>query len=310
MSFSDETKRELARIKPEKSCCMLSEISALTQSCASLRFQGRGRISIVYKTENMALAKRLFLLLKLRLNLIPVIEYASVGRFGGRRICTLTLKDQDAKQLMLSLRMLKTTEAGLPILRGIPRSAYTKRCCRGAYLRGAFLGSGMLLNPEKGYLLRFSSSDPALIRGIHGMLEKSGILSSVKLSDEGAELRVTQGDGISAFLTLTGAHTSMMKMEDIRIRRESKNRANRAANCDQGNLKKQLQTAQKQAAALLTLLDRKDVPDEILETARLRLDHMDATVEELRMFFDPPLSKSGAYHRLQKAVRYANEQSM
>ncbi|MBQ8136220.1 MAG: DNA-binding protein WhiA [Clostridia bacterium] len=310
MSFSEETKRELSRIKPEKSCCMLSEISALTQSCASLRFQGRGRISLVYKTENMALAKRIFLLLKLRLNLIPVIEYAFVSRFGGRRICTLTLKDQDAKQLMLSLRMLKTTEAGLPLLRGIPRSAYTKRCCRGAYLRGAFLGAGMMLNPEKGYLLKFASSDPGMIRGIGGMLEKSGIPSSVHRGEDGAVLKVTQGDGISAFLTLTGAHNAMMKMEDIRIRHESKNRANRAANCDEGNIKKQLQSAQAQAGALQRLLESENVPEDILKTARVRLDHMDATVEELGAFFSPPLSKSGAYHRLQKAMRYASDRSL
>ena len=63
MSFSSDVKEELLRIQPEKSCCMLSELSALTQCCASLRLAGKGRVRVVYETENPALAKRIFLLL-------------------------------------------------------------------------------------------------------------------------------------------------------------------------------------------------------------------------------------------------------
>ena len=64
MSFSSLVKEELSRVRPEKYCCMLSELSALTQTCGSMRLSGGGRVKVVYETENPALAKRIFLLLK------------------------------------------------------------------------------------------------------------------------------------------------------------------------------------------------------------------------------------------------------
>ena len=307
MTFSEETKHELVRLKPERNCCMLSEISALTQSCASLRFLGRGKLHLVYQTENLALAKRIFLLLKLRMNITVSIEYAYVNRFGGRRICTLTLQDQDTKQLMTSLHMIRLSESGLPVLRGIPRNAYTKRCCRGAYLRGAFLGSGMMLNPEKGYMMKFIATDSEKIRWIRDVLEKSGIPFVTRRLKEKDELLVTSGDGVSTLLTMMGATSAMMKMEDIRIRHESKNKANRAANCDSGNLKKQLLSAQSQLDLLEAISGRVDVPKDILETAQIRIQYPDASLEELRTLFPKPLSKSGVYHRIQKAMQWIQQ---
>ena len=63
MSFSTEVKQELASLHTEKSCCMLSELNALTQSCGSVSLLGQGRISIIYRTENVTVAKRIFILL-------------------------------------------------------------------------------------------------------------------------------------------------------------------------------------------------------------------------------------------------------
>ena len=56
MSFSGEVKSELTAIKTEKSCCMLSELNALTQGCASMTLHGHGEFSISYATENPSVA--------------------------------------------------------------------------------------------------------------------------------------------------------------------------------------------------------------------------------------------------------------
>ena len=67
MSFSSEVKQELVASRQDKSCCMLSELNALTQSCASMTLHGGGRVSIAFTTENVSVAKRIFILLKKRL---------------------------------------------------------------------------------------------------------------------------------------------------------------------------------------------------------------------------------------------------
>ena len=95
MSFSSQVKGELLRIHPEKHCCMLSEISALTQACASLRLSGGGRVKVVYEVESAPLAKRIFLLMKKRLEITPVLSFARYKRLGGQRACVLTVAETD-----------------------------------------------------------------------------------------------------------------------------------------------------------------------------------------------------------------------
>ena len=67
MSFSSTAKEELIRLPLGKSCCILSELSALTQTSGSLAFRGAGRIQVTYRVENAALARRIFLLLRTQL---------------------------------------------------------------------------------------------------------------------------------------------------------------------------------------------------------------------------------------------------
>ena len=125
MSFSSQVKDELLKTRPEKSCCMLSELSALTQACASLRLSG-GRIRVVYEVENAKLAKRIFLLLKKRLEIAPVLEFTRYKRLGGRRACLLTVSEGDSRRLLVAMRMIRESEGG-DIFRGVPRAAETRK---------------------------------------------------------------------------------------------------------------------------------------------------------------------------------------
>ena len=143
MSFSSLVKEELLRIHPEKQCCMLSELSALTQACASLRLAGRGRVKVVYETESAPLAKRIFLLLKKRLEISPTLEFTRYKRLGGRRVSVLTVPEAESRRLLIALHMLQESDEGA-VYRGVPRAAMTRRCCRASFVRAAFLGQGPL----------------------------------------------------------------------------------------------------------------------------------------------------------------------
>lgn len=308
MSFSGDVKEELLRVQPEKPCCMLSELSALTQCCASLRLAGRGKVRVVYETENPALAKRIFLLLKRRMEITPQLEFNRHKRLGGRRLSILTVPEADSRRLLIALRMIQESESGL-VYKGVPRAAMTRRCCRASFIRASFLGGGSVTSPEQEYRLEFVSSDTrsdTLIK----ILAKSNIEGKTAKRRDGEIVYVRKGDDVVACLALMGAHRALLEMENTRINRDARNRANRARNCDEANLKKQLSAGEAQAQAIVAyslVHSLSGLPQDLQEIGRLRMLRPDASLEELGQMLQKPVGKSGANHRMRRLMELIRE---
>lgn len=303
MSFSGDVKEELLRIQPEKPCCMLSELSALTQSCASMRLAGRGKFRVAYETENPALAKRIFLLLKRRLEITPQLEFNRHKRLGGRRLSILTVPETESRRLLIALRMIQESEAG-PVFRGVPRVAMTRRCCRAAFIRASFLGGGSVTSPEQEYRLEFISSE-ARSDTLLKILGKSGIEGKTAHRRDEEIVYLRKGDDVVACLALMGAHHALLEMENTRISRDARNRANRARNCDEANLKKQLSVGAAQAQAITAYSlahSLGGLPAPLQEIGRLRMLHPEASLEELGQMLQKPIGKSGANHRMRQLM--------
>ena len=95
---------------------MLSELSALTQTSGSLALRGMGRVQVTYRVENAALARRIFRLLRARMNITPRLHYVQHARLGGQRTCVLTVGDEDSQKLMLALNMTEQDEEVFKII--------------------------------------------------------------------------------------------------------------------------------------------------------------------------------------------------
>ncbi len=308
MSFSSQVKEELQRIFPEKHCCQLSELSALTQTSASLRLSGRGRVRVVYETENPALAKRIFQLLKKRMEITPSLEFNRHKRLGGRRLSVLTVPEADSRRLLIALHMMREEENGV-VFKGVPRAAESRRCCRSAFLRASFLGGGTVASPEKGYHLEFLSS-AGRTETLLKILEKSGVEGHVSQRRERDVVYVKKGDDVVSCLALMGAHAALLDMENTRIRREGRNQANRARNCDEANLKKQLSAGERQARAIVRYslaYSLSALPRELQELGRLRMLHPELSLEELGQALPQPLGKSGVNHRMRRLMALIEE---
>ena len=308
MSFSGEVKEELLAIQPEKPCCMLSELSALTQCCASLRLAGRGKIRVVYETENSALAKRIFLLLKRRMEITPQLQFNRHKRLGGRRLSILTVPEADSRRLLIALRMIQESESG-PVYKGVPRAAMTRRCCRASFIRASFLGGGSVTSPDQEYRMEFITSDTrsdTLIK----MLAKSNIEGKTAKRRDGEIVYIRKGDDVVACLALMGAHRALLNMENTRINRDARNRANRARNCDEANLKKQLSAGENQAQAIVAYSlahSLSGLPADLQEIGRLRMLHPEASLEELGQMLQKPIGKSGANHRMRRLMEIVRD---
>ena len=310
-SFAAGVRDELIRYPVGKACCMLSEISALTQTSGHLAFRGGGWISVSWRLEDAGVARRLFQLLKKRLGVNPTLHFTQTSRLGGRRVCVLTLSGADAKVLLDALHMTETDENGqMHLKRTVPRHPMTRQCCRRAFLRGAFLGAGTVTNPEKGYHFEWKAEDEHLTQVLGKLLEKCGLPYHEYLRKGRRIVYLKGAQQIADMLALMGASGSMLEMENIRIQKQLRAAAVRAANCDEHNGERMLDAAQKQAEAIRRLSLKQGLftlPPALREIARLRLENPDLSLKELGEMLDPPVGKSGINHRMRRLMEIAGE---
>ena len=233
MSFSSTAKEELIRLPLGKSCCILSELSALTQTSGSLAFRGAGRIQVTYRVENAALARRIFLLLRTQLNIVAKLHFVQHARLGGRRSCVLTLGDKDSQRLLIALHMMEQDEdGGITLRRTTPRHPMTRQCCRRAFLRGAFLGAGSITSPDKSYHFEIVAGEEHLRKTLCRLMEKSGLPVHTFQRKGQTVVYLKSAQQIADVLALMGASSSVLELENIRITRQMRAGANRASNCD------------------------------------------------------------------------------
>lgn len=311
MSFSSTAKDELIRLPLGKSCCILSELSALTQTSGSLALRGLGRVQVTYRVENAALARRIFLLLRTQLNITARLHFVQHARLGGRRSCVLTLGDQDSQTLLIALHMMERDEEGnISLKRTAPRHPMTRQCCRRAFLRGAFLGCGSMTNPEKSYHFEWVAEDQSLRQTLAKLLDKSGLPVHEHVRKGQNVMYLKGAQQIADMLALMGASQAVLEMENIRITKQMRAGANRASNCDEHNSEKMLNAADEQIEAIKLISIQRGLftlPPGLQEIARLRLEHTSLSLNELGQLMDPPVGKSGVNHRMRRLMNIAKE---
>ena len=309
-SFAAGVRAELIRLPAGKSCCMLSEISALTQTSGHLAFRGGGWISVQYRLENAGVARRLFMLLKKRLDVNPTLHFTQTSIMGGQKTCVLTLTGEDARTLLSALHMMETDENGETHLkRTVPRHPMTRQCCRRAFLRGAFLGAGTVTSPEKEYHFEWQAEDQALADTLEKLLPKCE-LPFHSYTRKGRRVVYLKGaQQIADVLALMGASGSMLEMENTRIRKQMRAAATRGANCDEHNGEKMLDAAEQQARAIARIslkVGLFTLPPTLQSLARARLENQDLSLKQLGEIMDPPLSKNAVNHRMRRLMEIAD----
>ena len=303
MSFSSEVKQELVRLPLGKSCCMLSELSALTRTSGSLSMQGRGRVLVSYRVENKGLARRLLLLLS-GMGLAPKAYYVQHARLGGRRTCVLTLGDKDSMTLLKALHMVEEDERGVvSFRRSVPRHPMTRQCCRKAFLRAAFLGAGSMNDPKRSYHFEWIAGNEGLLKELSRLLEKSDLPVNTYERRGVPVVYLKSAEHIAAALALMGAGRSVLELESIRVEKHVHGQAVRASACDDNNIDRANAAADEQLEIIRRLmasgaLDR--LPEGLRQAARLRLDNPGLNLTELGQLMTPPVGKSGMNHRMRR----------
>jgi hypothetical protein len=122
---------------------------------------------------------------------------------------------------------------------------------------------------------------------------------------------VRDGEAIGALLTHMGAHDARMAWEERRMRREVRATANRLANFDDANLRRSARAAVAASARVERALEilGNDAPEHLLVAGRLRLEHGQASLEELGQRADPPMTKDAVAGRIRRLLAMADKRA-
>jgi len=177
-------------------------------------------------------------------------------------------------------------------------------------IREAFIKKGFINDPNKEYHLEILFKSKKKADELKEIILNFGI--DIKSTKKGSDymLYLKDGEEISSFLALMGAAKAMLKFEEIRVIKDTRNNINRLVNCETANLNKTINAAVKQIEDIKKLKKNKKfetLPESLKEVAKLRLENPDSTYEELGKMLSKPIGKSGVSHRLEKISKIANE---
>lgn len=179
-----------------------------------------------------------------------------------------------------------------------------------ALIRGIFLGSGSMNNPENTYHLEIAISTEQNASLVRELLEYYEIYLKTLDSKKSYCLYIKDGEEISKFLAFIGANNSVLKFEEIRVVRNMNNKVNRLVNCETANMNKTMNAAVEQIEAIEFLKKKKQyekLEDSLKEIANVRLEHPDSPLSELGKYLKEPIGKSGVNYRLKKIIKIAEE---
>lgn len=172
-------------------------------------------------------------------------------------------------------------------------------------VRGAYLGSGSINNPENTYHLEISVRKKDYADIIVEGLSSFDIKSNVIEKNKEYTIYLKDGEEISKTLALLGANKSVLKFEEIRVKREMNNKVNRLVNCETANMNKTMNASIEQIEIIRKLKQNgkfEKLEEPLKEIAELRLQNPSASLIELGKMLKTPIGKSGVNYRLKKVM--------
>lgn len=306
MSYSSDVKNELARLEGQKPCCEKAELLGVLRLSGALVLRGKN-IGIHFSTENAALARRVLQVLKSNYTVQTEVVITRSRRLKkNNRYQVEVIPDSNVAKALQELQILPSGEDER-------QNLLRKACCRKAFLRGVFMAGGSVSRPAGDYHLEIVTENEELARLIVKIMH--GFSLSAKMTDRKNNYIVylKDGDHITDFLSLIGAHQALLEFENVRIVKDMRNQVNRRVNCETANLNKVIRASVLQVACIRYLQEhgRYDLlPEKLKEAAELRLRYPDISLNELVEYTEGTVGKSGLNHRLKKIRQIAVNEGM
>lgn len=310
MSFSGMVKEELSGRIGAARHCQVAELASLFGFCGRMDVLPGGKRELVFQTENEAVARKCFTILQKTFNIerdISIREHSHLKKCSV--YCIFLENQEEIKAILDAARLSAEGEAG-GALRVSDSIVFMQNCCKRAFIRGAFLSSGSISDPRKGYHFEIVCPDGEKAQQLQEIIRSFHIDAKIVLRKKSYVVYVKEGAQIVDMLAIMEANVALMDLENIRILKEMRNSVNRKVNCETANINKTVNAAVKQIEDIRFLEEKvglQGLNEGLEEVARLRLQYPEATLKELGMMLNPQVGKSGVNHRLRKLSVLAEE---
>lgn len=309
MSFSGMVKEELSKQISSARHCRIAELSALLCTCGKLEYASDGQI-LKIQTENEAVARKCFTLLRKTYNIETEIAIRESSHMKKGKVYISEISDPLQIQAVLQGTKLFADEMDGGHLTLENLLVVQQTCCKRAFIRGAFLSSGSISDPEKGYHFEIVYPDEKRAEQLQAMIRSFDVDAKIVLRKKSYVVYVKEGAQIVDMLAVMEANVALMNLENIRILKEMRNSVNRKVNCETANINKTVNAAVKQMDDIRLIqktVGFEQLNEGLAQIAELRLQYPEATLKELGMMLSPQVGKSGVNHRLRKLSAMAEE---
>ncbi len=311
VSFSTKTKNELSRLEIEDIDSARAELAAIIQISGYMNLTGLKELDLEIGTENGATSRRIYNLFKMIYDYQPEIEVRkNTNLKRTNRYINIVSDDEMARHILKDIGLIdEDTNLIFGIENRVSDKFKKNMEMRRAYLRGVFLGGGSLSNPEKMYHLEFITNDHIFGEELLELLNYFSLNAKTIVRKDYHIVYIKEGEKIVDFLNIIGAHNALLKLENIRILKEMRNNINRIVNCETANIAKIANASLRQIQKIEKIqkhMGLETLPDNLRETAELRLENQNLSLAELGELHNPKVGKSGVNHRLRKLERIAD----
>ena len=307
MAMTTEVKDELSRLVINSVSARRAEVAALLRFAGGLQIVA-GRVVVEAEVELGIIARRLRKDIHDLYGYNAVVHVVSAG--GIRKGTRYVVRVQQEGEAL-------ARQTGLLDLRGRPVRGLPAQVVGGsvgdaeAAWRGAFLAHGSLTEPGRSSSLEVSCPGPEAALALVGAARRLGVSAKAREVRGSDRVVVRDGEAIGTLLTRMGAQDTRLTWEERRLRREVRATANRLANFDDANLRRSARAAVAAAArverALHILGDT--VPDHLSAAGRLRVEHRQASLEELGRLAEPPMTKDAVAGRIRRLLSMADRKA-
>lgn len=275
MSFSSDVKEELARQYSKSVHCQIAELAAMImlegQICTN-------PASLHFESENPMLIEKYAILMK-RAFSIDISK---------------PLSADDCERIIEKIQGL----------------FLERTCCKRAFIRGAYMATGSMSDPNKSYHFEIVCKSMEQAARLQELMQEFETDAKIVERKNHFVVYLKDGSQIVDMLNVMEAYVSLMNLENVRILKEMRNSVNRKVNCEAANISKTVNAAVKQITDIELIRDHiglEKLPEQLREMAYVRLEYPDAPLKELGKYMDPPVGKSGINHRLRKLAAIADD---
>lgn len=297
MSFSSQVKEELSSQIGRSRHCQLAELAAIISYEGKIKIK-EGKPLLVVTSENTALNTKYQMLLQ---------------KIWDIRIQKHALTSEETMRILSAVKVWQEKEYRFMDTAVVNGMLLQQSCCKRAFIRGAFLASGSMSDPNKGYHFEVVCQKENQAEQLKTLMNSFEVDAKVILRKKNYVVYLKEGSHIVDILNVMEAHKSLMDLENVRIVKEMRNSVNRQVNCETANISKTVNAAVRQMEEISYIrahMGLDQLPDNLKEIALLRMEYPDTPLKELGTYLVPPVGKSGVNHRFRKLSEFAKDLGM